>query len=182
VEAIMRTHLRAIITAVLLIALHATFAPAEERSGSNELLITPHYKPSESSVSKELSTPRYAISTERVLSEKLAIIASYAFIDYNQSVAMFYGSEGYYELNPVLSRKPSKADMITLGLVGMGLVYIITKTLPDPWRQIAVDSVIASEQMNIEDNRRLYAGWNTDGPPIRGRLINGIPIVISLRF
>jgi hypothetical protein len=36
--------------------------------------------------------------------------------------------------------------------------------------------------MNIEDNRRVFPGWNTDGPPMRGRTFNGVPLIISLRF
>jgi hypothetical protein len=45
-----------------------------------------------------------------------------------------------------------------------------------------MDSIIATEKMNIEENRTVYKGWNTEGPPLRGRTMDGIPIMVSLRF
>ena len=72
--------------------------------------------------------------------------------------------------------------MLVFGAIGIGLTYLVADTLPKPWRQILLDSVIASEKMNIEENHRAYTGWNASGPPVRGRLINGIPIVVCIRF
>ena len=112
----------------------------------------------------------------------MAAITSMALIDYTQSVSMFSGSDGYYELNPLLGKKPGKTDMMAFGVIGLGIFYFLENNLSDPWRQIVVDSIIASERLNIEDNRRIRDGWNTDGPPIRGRTFNCVPIVISFRF
>lgn len=111
-----------------------------------------------------------------------ALLMSFAVIDYNQSVNMFYQSQGYYEVNQVLGKGPTRGDMIAFGMIGVGLTYLLSDMLPEPWNRILIDSVIASEKRNIEENRRVYSGWNTEGPPLRGREMNAIPIVISLRF
>lgn len=169
-------------TAVVLIMLFPTYAMPEERTITPDIMIQPHTPPMEQKIAKELSTPRYPVSKEQKVREETAVIASFVFIDYNQSVAMFYKNEGYHEINPVLGPKPSRSGLMAFGVVGAGLFYILADKVPDPWRQVVVDSIMASERMNIEENRRVYPGWNTDGPPLRGRLINGIPIVVSLRF
>jgi hypothetical protein len=114
--------------------------------------------------------------------EQIAILASFALIDYNQSVDMFFNNTGYYELNPVLGPAPRREDLILFGITGIGLTYVLAEVLPPALKQVVIDSVIATERLNIEDNRTLYKGWNKDGPPMRGRSMNGIPIMISLRF
>jgi hypothetical protein len=111
-----------------------------------------------------------------------ALLMSFAVIDYNQRVNMFYESQGYYEVNQVLGKSPTRGDMIAFGMIGVGLTYLLSDMLPEPWNRILIDSVIASEMRNIEENRRVYSGWNTEGPPLRGREMNAIPIIISLRF
>lgn len=116
------------------------------------------------------------------ISEQVAVIVSFAFIDYNQSVDMFFKSEGYHEVNPILGPSPSRGDLIAFGAIGVGLSYVIAETIPNPWKQIAIDSIIATERFNIEENRRAYQGWNTEGPPLLGRSIHSIPIMISFRF
>jgi hypothetical protein len=153
-----------------------------EQNIIGELAISPKAASREQNIMKELSTPRYAVAAKQKKAEELAIIASYALIDYSQSVTMFYKMDGYQEINPILGPKPSRASLFAFCVLGTGLFSIIADNLSDPWRQIFVDSVIATEQFNIEDNRRVYPGWNTDGPPVHGRLVNSVPIIISLRF
>lgn len=114
--------------------------------------------------------------------EELALLVSLAAVDYQQSVDMFYHGDGYYELNPILGTEPSRKDMLAFGAIGVGLTYLLADTMPKPWRRIILDSVIASEKMNIEENHRAYTGWNANGAPVRGREINGIPIVVCIRF
>ena len=115
-------------------------------------------------------------------SEQVVVIASFAFIDYNQSVDMFFRSEGYHEMNPILGPSPSRGDMLAFGAIGVGLSYVIAEIIPDPWKRIVIDSIIATERFNIEENRRVYHGWNTEGPPLLGRSLDIIPIVLSFRF
>ncbi len=114
--------------------------------------------------------------------EDFVLLASFAFVDYNQSVDMFYQNTGYHEVNPILGPSPSRQELVLFGAVGFCLSYALTEILPDAWRQLVVDSIIATERLNIEENRLVYKGWNTDGPPLRGRIMDGIPIVISMRF
>jgi hypothetical protein len=178
----MKTRTFAAATAVVLLMLCPTYAMPDEKNITPDILIMPYPLSMEQKIANELSTPRFPMSKEQKVREELGVIASFAFIDYNQSVTMFYKNEGYYELNPVLGPKPSRGGMIAFGVIGTGLFYLLANNLSEPWRQVVVDSIIASERMNIEDNRRVYPGWNTDGPPLRGRIFNGVPLVISLRF
>jgi hypothetical protein len=114
--------------------------------------------------------------------EQIAILASFALVDYQQSVDMFFENDGYHELNPVLGPYPSRGELLSFGTIGVGLTYLAAELLPESWRQVVMDSIIATERLNIEDNRLVYKGWNTDGPPLRGRTMAGIPIIVSLKF
>jgi hypothetical protein len=114
--------------------------------------------------------------------EDMALLTSFALIDYSQSVDMFFNRTGYHEMNPVLGPNPSRQDLFLFGTIGLCLSYVLTEIVPDTWRQIVIDSIVASEKHNIEDNRLLYQGWNTEGPPLRGRTVDGIPIIVSVRF
>ena len=184
-EGFMKILIRAAITTYVFLMIFSTFALPEERTltpNMPDIMIQSYPISIEQKIAKEFSTPRDPLSNEQKIKEELTILTSFAFIDYNQSVAMFFGTGGYHEVNPILGPKPSKGDMVVFGAMGIGLSYFLSATLSDPWRQIVVDSIIASERMNIEGNRRVYQGWNTDGPPIRGRFITGIPIILSFRF
>jgi len=114
--------------------------------------------------------------------EHLALLTSLAMIDYSQSEDMFFDHDGYHEVNPILGQSPSRQDLLLFGAVGICLSYALTEILPATWKQIVMDSIIATEKLNIEENRTVYKGWNTEGPPLRGRTMDGIPIMISLRF
>ena len=116
------------------------------------------------------------------MTDDMMLLFSLAVIDYNQSVDMFYKNERFREINPILGSKPTRGAMIAFGVGGVGLTYLVSTILPAPWSQFVVDSIIASEKMNIHENRRVYRGWNTAGPPLRGRQLSGVPIVLSFRF
>ena len=132
-------------------------------------------------MARQFVTPDAALGSN--VAEQIAVLASFAVVDYQQSVAMFYESNGYYELNPLLGTSPGRVELISFGVVGVGLVYFAVEMLPEGWRQVVMDSIVATERLNIEDNRTVYEGWNTEGPPLRGRTMdNGIPIMVSLRF
>jgi hypothetical protein len=105
---------------------------------------------------------------------KFGALASYALIDYNQSVQAFYHRDGYYENNPILSKHPSRREMQTFGVVGMAILYLANKTLPEPWATIALDSVVSTEQFNIEQNRVIY--YN------KRREVQCMPLIITFRF
>jgi hypothetical protein len=181
----MKVLIRATVTVYVFLMIFSTFALPEERTLTQnmpDIMIQSYPLSIEQKIAHDLSTPRYPASKEQKVREKLGVIAAFTLIDYSQSVTMFSGTGGYYELNPILGPNPSKSDMIVFGAMGLGLSYFLAETLSDPWRQVVLDSIAASERMNIEENRQVYRGWNTDGPPIRGRSFNGVPIIISLRF
>ncbi len=157
-------------------------AISAERFAAGELTVLPYTVSVERYNFKGQSSRQYAATREHITRQEVAALASFAVIDYAQSVAMFYGSNRYQELNPLFGSKPSRSSMALFGIIGVGLCYLVAETLSDPWKQIFMDSVIASERLNIEDNRRVYQGWNTDGPPVRGRSFYGIPFIISFRL
>jgi len=181
-EDIMNRQTFTAVAAVAVLMLFPTYVMPAEKNFTPDIMLMPHSLSIEQKIANELSTPRYTLSKEQKVREELGVIASFACIDYDQSVTMFYKNEGYYELNPILGSRPSRGSMMAFGAIGTGLFYLFANNLSEPWRQVVVDSIIASERMNIEDNRRVYPGWNTDGPPLRGRIFNGVPLIISLRF
>ena len=178
----MKTATKAAVIAALAFIFPTPYALPAEPSMTQDIVIMPYPVTTGRNSAKEFATPPSVVSKEQKIRDELAIITSFAFIDYNQSVAMFHKMDGYREINPVLGSKPSRGDMVAFGVIGIGLFSILANTLSDPLRQIVVDSIIASERMNIEENRRVFPGWNAGGPPLRGRFMNGIPIVISFRF
>lgn len=105
--------------------------------------------------------------------EKFLILATYAAIDYNQSAGWVTPGGGTYELNPALGKHPTRQDMLAFGAVGMGLLYLASEVLPEPWDRIVVDSAVTTEGFNIEDNVRAMEGR---------RRMEAIPIIITVRF
>lgn len=105
---------------------------------------------------------------------KLLVLSAYAAIDYAQSCEMFFDRAGYHELNPILGQYPSRRDMAAFGILGISAVYLSQELLPASWAQVVLDSVLASEQHNIEENTRLLQGER--------RRINAVPIILSFRF
>ena len=101
-------------------------------------------------------------------------LSSFMAIDYKQSCDMFYGSSGYYEINPILGKNPSRQDMLAFGAAGMGILWLVSETLPESWATVVIDSVITSEQWNIEDNVHVKNGEQ--------RRINAVPLIVTVRF
>jgi hypothetical protein len=106
-------------------------------------------------------------------SNHVLILAIMAAVDYDQSTEAFFERSGYTELNPLLGSRPSRGGLAAFGIIGIAATYILSET-DHPLSQLAVDSIIASEQFNIEENARLLDGQK--------RRINGIPIILSFRF
>lgn len=102
------------------------------------------------------------------------MLAAYAWIDYGQSAGWVTPGGGASELNPILGVHPTRADMLTFGVVGMGLLYLATEILPEPWDRIVLDSAISTERFNIKDNVAVENNLQ--------RRINAIPIIVTVRF
>ena len=102
-----------------------------------------------------------------------AMLTAYAAIDYDQSAGLVTPGGALSELNPVIGEHPTRQDMLAFGAVGMGLLYLASKVLPEPWDRIVVDSAVTSEGFNIEDNVRAMEGR---------RRIEATPIIITVRF
>ena len=167
---------------LLALFLMVSFAMAADVRSAEDVAVLSTWLAFDRRMSNGLSSSPHFVTREQTFRQDFGVLASFALIDYAQTTAMLHGSGGYHELNPLLGEHPSRGSLIAFGVISSGLFYLIGRSLPDPWQQIFVDSVLSIERMNIEDNRRVQQGWNTDGPPIRGRSFNGIPIIISLRF
>jgi hypothetical protein len=104
----------------------------------------------------------------------VALLAAYALADYQQSVDMFYHRHpSAHEINPVLGEKPSRRSMALFGIAGV-LATALIGSIDHPLARIAVDSIVASEQFNIEENERVRNG--------QGRQIDAILVIIAWRF
>jgi hypothetical protein len=167
---------------MMALLLMVSFAMAADGRSAEDAAVLSTWLEFDRRMTNGLSSSPHFTTREQAFRQDFGVLASFALIDYAQTTAMLYGSGGYHEINPLLGEHPSRGNLIVFGVIGSGLFYLIGRSLPDPWQQIFVDSVLSIERMNIEDNRRIHQGWNTDGPPIRGRSFNGIPIIISLRF
>lgn len=106
--------------------------------------------------------------------ESLTVLMAFALVDYDQSSELFYHRSGYHEMNPIMGKYPARADMAVFGIVGISAVYLSQKLLPKPWAQVVMDSVLASEQFNIQEIARIMQGEK--------RHIQGVPILLSFRF
>ena len=105
--------------------------------------------------------------------EKLMELAILTIADYNQSAYLLYDTKTI-ELNPMLSDHPDRVSLATFGIVSLSVTYFLSANMKKPWRDIFLDSVIASERMNVEENERMRHGL--------GRQISAIPIIISFRW
>ena len=87
---------------------------------------------------------------------KFLTLATYAMIDYQQSCEMFFERDGFKEVNPILGDHPTRASLMGFGIGSLALAYGVTKLLPENrFKTILVDSILATEQLNIEENREV---------------------------
>jgi hypothetical protein len=110
---------------------------------------------------------------EEQRTEKLAVLAAMAWIDYDQSAGWVTPGGRTYELNPILGEHPSRGDMLAFGATGLGLLWLAGEVLPEPWATVVLDSAITSERWNIEDNVLARDGR---------RRINAVPVIITWRW
>ena len=118
--------------------------------------------------------------------EKLFILTAFAAIDYHQSAGWVTPGGGATELNPILETHPTRANMLTFGVIGIGATWLATQVLPKSWGNIVLDSVISSEQWNIEDNNMAENGrrrlFQAAGESYNFRRINAVPVIITIRW
>lgn len=106
--------------------------------------------------------------------DNFLLISTMSLIDYHQSKKMFK-SENFHELNPILSSRPTNEEMAIFGIVSLSFVYASSKMIEnDTVKKILIDSIIATEKLNIEDNKRVMDGEK--------RLYDCLMIIISIEF
>lgn len=96
---------------------------------------------------------------------KIAYLAGMAMVDYHQTITTLDAHPDLYELNPALGPHPSRAALVAFGILGVTATALLTR-IEHPLARIVVDSIIATEQINVYENQNP-----------RGR--RGLPIMIA---
>ena len=103
-------------------------------------------------------------------SQKITCLAVLSIADYFQTVERVVNNpDRYEEKNPLLGKYPRKEQLALFGITGISTAFLISK-IENPIAQIAVDSIIASEELNVWINEHSHRGNNT------------VPIMIVARF
>lgn len=106
---------------------------------------------------------------------KLLTLATMALIDYQQSSKMFYEMEGYEEYNPILGANPSQENLLAFGISGLTIAYGINKWMEESkFKDFLFDSILATERLNIEENRQAISTGK--------RNFEGIIFLLSFEF
>jgi len=100
--------------------------------------------------------------------QKITYLTVLALVDYHQTITTLDAHPDLYELNPALGPHPSRAALVAFGILGVTAVALLTR-IEHPLARIVVDSIIATEQINVRENQNP-----------RGR--RGIPIMIATSF
>ncbi|MCK9420252.1 MAG: hypothetical protein M0R70_12820 [Nitrospirae bacterium] len=84
--------------------------------------------------------------------QKTLYLTVLAAVDYHQTVRSVIDQPlKYHEMNPVLGEHPSRAALAVFGTVGIAATALISR-IDHPLARIVVDSIIATEQVNVWEN------------------------------
>jgi hypothetical protein len=112
------------------------------------------------------SLQTFAVIPRLDATQKITYLTVLAMVDYRQTVdTVVAHPDQYYELNPALGPHPSRAALAAFGILGVGATALLTR-VEHPLARIVVDSIIATEQINVYENQNP-----------RGR--RGLPIMIA---
>jgi hypothetical protein len=85
------------------------------------------------------------------INQKLSILAYYAWTDYQESSRIFKNPQ-HHEINPLLGKHPHNDTLLGFGIIGVAAVGLLTQS-DSRAAKILIDSVLASEIMNIQENK-----------------------------
>lgn len=106
--------------------------------------------------------------------KELLTLAVMAGIDYSQSKENI--KKGHIEINPLLGENPSNKEMAIFGIVCIGATYGVMNTMPEgKLKNFVMDSILATEQLNIEENRNVKQYGHRTFPKT-------LMIVLSFKF
>ena len=107
-------------------------------------------------------------------SQKLTYLAALAALDLKQTTDYIVTNKNNYEVNPILGPHPTHRDLQMVAMVGIASAWVFMKYFPEGVvKHVILDSVIASEQANIREDRDLYQHHKTSMP---------IMVVASIQF
>lgn len=115
----------------------------------------------------------YAI-TQMTDNQKIQFLILLSAVDYKQTVdSVIKQPDKYYEANPVIGKHPTRGNLLAFGLSGIAGVYFLQKQefLNKTLSRIIVDSVIASETMNI---------WENEYTNYQDKINSHVPIIIMI--
>ncbi len=95
--------------------------------------------------------------------QKMLYLGFLAAIDYQQTVAsVVKHPDQYSELNPILGRHPGRRELALFGAAGLTAVYVVQRTFYGAFSRVLVDSIIATEQINVWENE--YVQYRSSMP------------------
>lgn len=106
--------------------------------------------------------------------EKTFSLINMAFIDYGQSVELIVKGNSN-ELNFFLGKKPKRRDLFAFGAASVSAFWLVEKYFGETkLGTILLDSILASEKYNIEENKQVKETGK--------RTFNTILIVLSFKI
>lgn len=103
---------------------------------------------------EELNTETFFAIAKLNDTQKMFYLGLLSAVDYRQTVnTVVKHPDRYCEMNPILGPHPDRRSLALFGMVGLGAVYAAQHTLPEFISRILVDSIIASEQVNVWENQ-----------------------------
>ncbi len=104
--------------------------------------------------------------------QKMFYLGLLSAVDYYQTVETVVKQPGVYrEINPILGEHPSRQSLALFGVAGVAAVYAVQRIFPEA--RVLVDSIIASEQVNI---------WENQYSMNRTRMSIPVMVVVSYQF
>jgi hypothetical protein len=94
-------------------------------------------------------------------SQKITHLIALALVDYNQTVATVVKQpEQFFEMNPVLGKHPGRTALALFGIAGVAATALVSG-IDHPVAEIVVNSIIATEQLNVWENQYVMGSRNT---------------------
>jgi len=87
--------------------------------------------------------------------QRIAHLITLAIVDYQQTVAaVIKRPDQFIEMNPILGEHPNRTELAVFGIFGVVTTAMIGE-INHPLTEIVVNSIIASEQLNILENQHM---------------------------
>jgi len=120
------------------------------------LLIFACFVPFDAHADESLNTETFLAIQKLDGTQKILYLTALSLTDYFQTVSTVIAHpDKYREMNPILGPHPSRAALAAFAIAGVSATAIIGRIggALSPIARIAVDSIVASEQLNVWQNQ-----------------------------